>query len=119
MRLLDKIANTDYVQKAIKDQADLTELKKRPAGRVLFGLFLIAFSYVIGWPAVIALGAVAISLEKPLIVVIGGPLTYGLSHLVFILGAYFAGANYSKIFARWATRIIFEKLNTQSKPTEE
>ena len=110
MRLVDKIANTNYVRKAIEDQADLSELKTKPTSRIILGVLLIAFSYVIGWPAVIALGALAISLEKPMLVAIGGPVTYGLSHLVFILGAYFAGAHCSKIVARWATRLTFEKL---------
>ena len=33
-------------------------------------------------------------------VIVGGPLTYGLSHLVFLLGMYLCGAVYSLIFLR-------------------
>jgi hypothetical protein len=49
-----------------------------------------------------------------LIVGIGGPLTYLLSHLVFIAGMYFTGTQYTKIFLRWATRMFMEKMIGQS-----
>jgi len=41
---------------------------------------------------------------------VGGPLTYGLSHLVFLVGMYLSGATYSLIFLRWLTRVTMEKL---------
>ena len=110
MNVIKKIAETRYVRSAIDDKADLSAFKKKPSLRVVLGISTIAFSYVIGWPAVGALGMLSIYLEKPLIVAIGGPLTYGLSHLVFILGMYLAGADYTRIFLRWATRVTVEKL---------
>jgi hypothetical protein len=51
----------------------------------------------------------AVYLQKPLVAIIGGPLTYGLSHLVFLAGMYLAGAEYTRIFLRWATRMAVEK----------
>ena len=111
MDIIKKFAETRYVRSAIEDKADLSAFKKKPSARVVFGISTIAFSYVIGWPAVAALGALSVYLEKPLIVAIGGPLVYGLSHLVFILGMYLAGADYTKIFLRWATRVTVEKLS--------
>jgi hypothetical protein len=110
MNIIKKFAETRYVRSAIEDKADLSAFKKKPSARVVIGISTIAFSYVIGWPAVGALALLSIYLEKPLIVAIGGPLTYGLSHLVFILGMYLAGANYTRIFLRWATRVTVEKL---------
>jgi len=101
---------TDFVRSAIAEHADLRAFHERPTGRIAFGLFLIGFSYVIGWPAVSALGALAVYAEKPMILMIGGPVTYGLSHLVFIAGMYFAGAKYAKIFLKWAARVGAEKL---------
>jgi hypothetical protein len=112
MDIIKKFAETRYVRSAIEDKADLSAFKKKPSVRVVFGISTIAFSYVIGWPAVAALGALSVYLEKPLIVAIGGPLVYGLSHLVFILGMYLAGADYTKIFLRWATRVTVEKLTS-------
>ena len=107
---IQKIAATGFVRSAMEEQADLSAFKEKPGPRIIFGLLAIMISYVIGWPAVAALGILAIKLQEPLLVVIGGPLTYGLSHLVFLLGMYLCGAVYSLIFLRWLTRISMEKL---------
>ena len=112
MNIIKKFAETRYVRSAIEEKADLSAFKKKPSVRVVLGISTIAFSYVIGWPAVAVLGALSVYLEKPLIVAIGGPLIYGLSHLVFILGMYLAGADYTRIFLRWATRVTVEKLTS-------
>jgi hypothetical protein len=109
-RIIKKVAATPFVRNAIAEKADLTAFKQKPSARILFGVFLIGFSYIIGWPAVGALAALAIYLQEPLVAIIGGPLTYGVSHLVFLAGMYLAGAKYSAIFLRWATRIVMEKL---------
>jgi hypothetical protein len=103
------LAKTKFVQKAIAERADLSAFRQPPSLRILAGIFAIAFSYVIGWPAVGALGTLSVYFKQPLIVVIGGPVTYGLSHLVFLLGMYLAGADYTKIFLRWAARVAVEK----------
>ena len=92
------------------DNADLSAFKEKPTSRVLLGIFTIGFSYVIGWPAIAALGAFSIYVEQPLLIVIGGPVLYGFSHLVFIGGMYLAGAKYTRILLRWATRVTMEKL---------
>ena len=107
--MLRRIAKTDFVSKAIEEQADLSAFKERPTGRIIVGISAMGFSYIIGWPAISFLGVMAVYLNKPLIVIVGGPLTYGLSHLVFILGMYLAGAKYTKIFIRWAARVTVEK----------
>ena len=105
-----KFGKTDYVRSAIAEQADLSAFKEKPTPIVLAGVFAIGFSFVIGWPAIAALGVLSIKLQNPWIVTVGGPLTYGLSHLVFLLGMYLSGAVYSLIFLRWLTRISMEKL---------
>lgn len=115
MKLFEKLAEIDYVRKAIEERADLSAFHQKPSFRVLLGVSAIAFSYLIGWPAISALGAVAIHLEEPLLIAIGGPLLYGLSHLVFMLGMYLAGAKYSKIFLRWAARVAVEKLTNRTQ----
>ncbi len=113
-KILNRIADTDYVRSALSDKADLSAFKEKPTVRIILGVSAILFSYVICWPAIGALGALSVYLNKPLLVVIGGPLLYGFSHLVFIFGMYLAGAKYSKIFLRWATRIAMEKLLNKS-----
>jgi hypothetical protein len=109
-KILEKVAATQFVQKAIADKADLSPFRERPNPRTIAGISAIGISYIIGWPAVALLGIVSVHYEKPMIAIIGGPLTYGLSHLVFILGMYLAGADYTKVFLRWATRKTMEKL---------
>ncbi len=103
------LARTEFVRKAVADRADLSAFRQPPSLRILAGIFAIAFSYVIGWPAVGALGTLSVYFKEPLLVVVGGPVTYGLSHLVFLLGMYLAGADYTKIFLRWAARVAVEK----------
>ena len=109
MNIIKRISETEYVRSAIEDKADLSAFKEKPSIRVILGVSAICFSYIIGWPAISALGALAIYLNRPLLIAIGGPLVYGLSHLVFLLGMYLAGYNYTKIFLRWATRVAVEK----------
>ncbi len=103
-----------FIHKAVVEQADLSAFKKKPEKNILtksiVGLFLIIISYVIGWPVIILLGVISISFRQPLFVIIGGPAAYGLSHLVFLAGMYLAGVHYTKIFLRWAVRIVVEKL---------
>jgi hypothetical protein len=108
--LIRHICQTQYVRSAIAEQADLYLFKQRPTRRVMWGLVAIAVSYVIGWPAVAALGLIAAWLKAPLVLGIGGPATYALSHLVFILGAWLAGGQYARAFFRWATRTAVVKL---------
>ncbi len=105
-----RISKTRYVRSAIEDRADLSAFKQKPTPRIIWGLVVIGISYVIGWPLIITLGLIAAYLKTPLIIIIGGPAAYGLSHLVFILGVYLAGALYAKIFMRWSTRVICEKM---------
>jgi hypothetical protein len=110
MNFIKRIAETEYVRGAIEEKADLSAFKKKPSMRVLLGISIIGFSYIIGWPAISALGTLSIYMKEPLLFAIGGPLLYGFSHLVFLIGMYLAGVQYTKIFLRWATRIAMEKL---------
>jgi hypothetical protein len=114
MSIIKRISETEYVRSAIADKADLSAFKEKPSIRVIIGVSAICFSYVIGWPAIVALGALAAYLNRPWLIAIGGPLLYGFSHLVFLLGMYLAGYNYTKIFLRWATRVAVEKWISKS-----
>ena len=109
MSIIKRISETAYVRSAIEDKADLSAFKEKPSIRVILGLSAICFSYIIGWPAISVLGAVAIYINRPWLIAIGGPLLYVFSHLVFFIGMYLAGYNYAKIFLRWATRVAVEK----------
>ncbi len=109
-RILTKLANTKFVRTAIEDQANLSDFKEKPSFSVITGVVFIILGSLLGWPAVAVLGIIAIKLGEPLIAAIGGPLVYGFSYIVFMLGMYFSGTEYSLIFLRWLVRVIMEKL---------
>jgi len=109
-KLLVRLSQKPFVRGVIAEKADLSAFNGPPSPKVIAGIAAILFSYIIGWPAVTFLGGVAVYFEEPLIAAIGGPLVYALSHLVFLLGMYLAGAEYTWIFLRWATRAAMLKL---------
>jgi hypothetical protein len=104
------LARTRFGREAMEERVDLSVLRTRPTARVRMGLGLVGLSYVIGWPAVGLLAWIAYRLGEPLIVAIGGPVTYGLSNLVFWIGSWLAGAQYVRILLRWVTRKVIEKI---------
>lgn len=118
-KIILRIGDISFVRRAIEEQADLSDFKEKPSIRVIVGVLLILISSLLGWPAVAVMGVLAVRLEEPLLAVIGAPLIYGFSHLVFLLGMYFSGAKYSLIFFRWLTRATMEKLLTWAGLSEE
>jgi hypothetical protein len=117
--ILRRLARTAYVRNALAHPVELAALRRRPTKRVWFGIFLAALSYTIGWPVILFLGWLAWRLQEPLLVGIGGPVMYGISHLTFLAGAYFAGSEYMPTFFRWATRRFFERFLGPSSAVAE
>lgn len=100
-----------YILEMLDNSTDLREFKERPTPRLIAGLILMGLSYVIGWPAVAALSALAVWLEEPMIAVIGCPITYGLSYVVFIVGAWLARApHYIGAMAKYLIQFSLKKL---------
>jgi len=67
---------------------------------------------VLGWPMVGLFSVLAATFQKPGLL-IGGPLSYGLSHLVFLFGLYLAGRDslrYVEMFSLWSLRTLVERL---------
>ena len=116
-KIAARLAKTKYVREALEDTADLKSLRIQRTPRMITGLILIGFSYIIGWPAVGAFGLLAVYFREPLIVAIGGPVIYGISHLVFLAGAWLAGAEHARFFMRYATKVIFRKILRHDKET--
>lgn len=114
-----RLTATGFVREVLAEKADLKALRSKPTPRVWIGLGLVGFSYLIGWPAVGLMAWISYELREPLIVVIGGPVTYGLSHLVFLAGSYLAGVHYVHIILRWATRRLVERLTGAVAPPPE
>ncbi|OGP67602.1 MAG: hypothetical protein A2031_01375 [Deltaproteobacteria bacterium RBG_19FT_COMBO_43_11] len=103
-------ARKKYCRAAIDNRADLRVFQEKPTLSIAMGMVMIAFSYVIGLPAVVFLATLAIWLDKPLIGIIGGPLIYGISTLIFIIGIRLAGLKHIKALFLWMVRIILEKI---------
>ena len=103
-------AQKEFCRAAIDEHANLSIFKEKLRATVITGLVLIAFSYLIGIPAVFIIGGIAAWLKNPTVGVIGIPLTYGISWLLLMLGLYLAGPRYGKAFNRWAVRVILEKI---------
>ena len=118
-RLVQQILKSAYVQSAIQENANLDNFKQKPTPRMIWGLVIIGVSYTIGWPMVGLLGILAVVLDEPLVAIIGGPLTYGLSPLTFMLGAWLAGAEHARTFFRWATRVVVVRLTKHTAMVQQ
>jgi hypothetical protein len=103
-------ARKQYCKAAILEHADLSAIKEKPTPSMVIGLILIAVSYAIGLPAVVALGILAVWVKKPLVLIIGGPVIYTISTILFILGIKMAGTKYFRVFCRWMVRVVLEKI---------
>jgi len=103
-------ARKKYCKTAIEDRADLSAIREKPTPSMIIGLILVAFSYAIGMPTVLALGVYAVSIGRPLWGVIGGIVIYAISTILFFIGIKMAGEKYFQVFCRWVVRVVLEKI---------
>jgi hypothetical protein len=89
-RLRRWLGRTRLVRRALDTPVDPVLLRP-PSPRIVVGLSLLGASYLLGWPAIALLGAIAAWLGRP-VLLLGGPLLYGLSWLVFAVGLVFIGS---------------------------
>jgi|GEM_PF-3104743 len=85
-----RLRDSRLVRKALETPIDPVLLRP-PSTRIVVGLILLAASYFLGWPAIALLGAIAAWLGRPALL-LGSPLLYGLSWLVFAVGLVFLGS---------------------------
>jgi hypothetical protein len=110
-KLAQYLAGKKIIQRIMENPLDLSEFKERPTPRLIFGLFLMALSFIMGWPAVAALSVMAVWFKEPLIFVIGGPTTYALSYVVFIVGAWMSRApHYLNILIKYTLQSFLKKI---------
>lgn len=91
-----RLARTQFGQKALALPDRQNIRRQKPTTRVYCGLVLMALSYLIGLPALAFLSYLSVRMSQPMIFVIGGPVIFGLYHLMFAVGAYLAGQNYAR-----------------------
>jgi len=109
--LARKLASTAYVRRAIEKQATLGTFKTSLSPRFLFGMGLVVFSFVLGWPMVALFSFLSAYFHSPALLVLG-PAFYAFSHLVWLFGTYLAGRDcikYANIILRWGLRKVVEK----------
>ena len=103
-------ARKEFCRNAINEHADLSIFREKLTATVIIGLVLIFCGYFLGIPAVFIVGGVAAWMKSPMFGVVGIPLVYGISWLLFMLGIYLTGPKYSKALGRWVVRIVLEKI---------
>jgi len=103
-------ARKEFCRNAINEHADLSVIRKKHTLPAIIGLVLIVFSYVSFIPAFFIVGLIAAKLKKPIIGIIGIPLAYGVSWLIFMLGIYLTGSDYAKALGKCLVRIVLEKI---------
>ncbi len=112
--LAQKLASTAYVRRAIEEQVTLDTFKLPPSPRFLFGIGLVAFSFVIGWPMVALFSVLSAYSHTPALLLLGSAF-YVFSHLVWLFGTYLAGRDgmkYANMILRWGLRkVIVKTLN--------
>jgi len=110
--LARKLASTAYVRRAIEKQATLDTFRTSPSPRFLFGVGMVLFSFVIGWPMVALFGVLSAYSHTPALLLLGSAF-YGFSHLVWMFGMYLAGRNcikYADAVASWILRKAVERV---------
>ena len=110
--LAKKLASTAYVRKAIEKQVTLDAFKTSPSPRFLFGVGLVLFSFVLGWPMVALFSVLSAYFRAPALLILG-PVFYGFSHLVWMSGMYLAGRNcikYADALLSWILRKAVERV---------
>jgi hypothetical protein len=109
--LAQKLASTAYVKKAIKEQATLSALKTPPSPKFQFGVGLVLFSFLLGWPMVGLFSFLSAYFHAPALLLVG-PAFYVFSNLVWLFGMYLAGRDcikYIDIIVGWSLRKLVEK----------
>jgi hypothetical protein len=115
-RLADRIASTKYGRNAMNEPVDLGYFRQKPSLRLITGLLLLVLSYIICWPVIAILTFLAAYYRNALIIVIGGPLVYGLSWAVFGLSMLLLGIHSyygAEVIGHYFTRQFLEKYSSK------
>ena len=106
--LARKLASNAYVRRAVEKKVTLEALKTSPSPKFFFGVGLVLFSYVLGWPMVGLFSVLSAYFQAPALLMLG-PAFYGFSHLVWMFGMYLAGRDcikYADIMLSWFLRKV-------------
>jgi peptidoglycan/xylan/chitin deacetylase (PgdA/CDA1 family) len=113
--LARKLASSAYVRRAVEKEVTLDALKASLSPKFFFGVGLVLFSYILGWPMVGLFSVLSAYFQAPALLVLG-PAFYGFSHLVWMFGMYLAGRDcikYADIMLSWSLRKAVERVLTE------
>lgn len=103
------LGQTKFGQKSLAKPDELVIFKKNPGLKFYTGLVLIALSFLISLPTLALLSYLAMELNKPLIIAIGGPGVFIFVHIIFALGVYLSGKNYALEILQWVIKRFLQK----------
>jgi peptidoglycan/xylan/chitin deacetylase (PgdA/CDA1 family) len=106
-----KLASSAYVRRAMEKQVTLDACRTSSSPRFFFGVGLVLFSFVLGWPMVALFGVLSAYSHAPVLLLLGTAF-YGFSHLVFLFGMFLAGPNcikYADVVLSWILRKAVER----------
>ncbi|HVP78963.1 MAG TPA: polysaccharide deacetylase family protein [Thermodesulfobacteriota bacterium] len=109
--LARKLASTAYVRRAMENRVTLDACRTSSSPRFFFGVGLVLFSFLLGWPMVALFGVLSAYSHAPVLLLLGTAF-YGFSHLVFMFGMYLAGPNcikYADVAFSWILRKAVER----------
>ena len=104
-----RLARTRFGQRALIQPDRPCILKQKPTKRAYGGLALMALSTLTGLPALALLSYLSVTMGKPMIIAVGGPVAFALVHIIFGLGVFLAGRNYAIEALLWVTRRFLER----------
>lgn len=90
-RLIAWLLQKPFIQRRLNENVSLKDIPFPPPKEIPIGLALIALSFTIGWPGVGVFGITSLLSGNVYWLLIGGPLIYGLSWIVWGIGMAFVG----------------------------
>ena len=103
------LVHTKFGQKSLAKPDELSVFKQNPGLKFYVGFFLIALSFLISLPSLAFLSYLAVELNQPLIIAIGGPAAFIIVHIIFAIGVSLAGKNYASEILQWITKRFLQK----------
>jgi len=103
------LEHTRFGQKSLAKSDELSVFKQNPGLKFYVGFFLIALSFLISLPSLAFLSYLAVELNKPLIIAVGGPAVFVFVHIIFAAGVYLSGKNYALEILQWITKRFLQK----------
>ncbi|MCF8025108.1 MAG: hypothetical protein K9J79_04355 [Desulfobacteraceae bacterium] len=117
--LAEQLLKIGFVRRAVNEGADLSIFRQKPSGKMLGGLACIAVSYIACWPVISGLGVLALYINKPVLIAIGGPIVWTVNHFLCMLGVYLAGADHSKALVKYLVRIFIQRHAPDKLPEQK